>query len=219
MQFRHPLCTKPNTHITGNFYPAIRLIWIQYKGNKYGVNVDSEMTIINQFDLYEIAKTKYQKMSSIEKERNPLPEYNPYNVLQNGGRDKELKRVCEWIGEASIKYAADMVYCYYPGNTYGVVPYKYDHIYNQYEMGRIHSAMRQNMLVEKKPKNEIAQVPYYRATRYDAGYARFKRVCEYMGGKYLGVLKVTYQVHPRDNSLTRNYANDVVEARALAKVA
>jgi hypothetical protein len=215
-RFGHPLCTKPNRHITGNFFPSTRLLWVEYTGDNYGVRIDSTYNVINQYDLHEIAMAKWEQMSDYEKEDNPFPGYDPFNVLENNGRDKQLKSLCEWIG-ARFKYAADMVYCYYEGNTYGIVPYKPDHIYNQFEMARIHSAMRQHMLVNNM-EDEIKNVPYYRPTRYDPGYIRFNRMCEYMGAKYLGVLEVSYSVHKRDRSLDKSFANNVIEARFIANI-
>jgi hypothetical protein len=216
MPFGHPLCTKPNRHITGNFFPASRLLWIEYSGDNYGVNIDTTYQVINQYDLYEIAKAKYEQMNNDEKNTNPIPQYNPLNALQNNGRDKEIKSLCEWMG-AKFKYVDDFVYCYYKGNTYGVVPHKPDGIYNQFEMARIHSAMRQEMSCNKQ-EDELKNVPFYRPTRYDPGYIRFHRVCEYMGAKYLGVLKMDYSVHKRDTSLTKDFAEDVIDARNIVGI-
>jgi hypothetical protein len=216
MPFGHPLCTKPNRHITGNFYPATRLLWIEYFGENYGVNIDTACTIINQYDLHEIALARWEQMSDEEKKENPMPAYQPLNALANNGRDKQLKGLCQWM-DASFKYVDDMVYCYYEGNTYGVVPYKPEHIYNQFEMARIHSAMRQDMELNGM-EDELKNVPFYRPTRYDPGYIRFFRTCEYMGAKYLGLLKPSYSVHRRDVSLNKNFAQKVIEARRIANV-
>jgi len=179
----------------GAMYPHVRLLWIKYAGDKYGVPIHTQKEVINQYDLHAIAKAKWDKMTDEEKEADPMPSYDPDNVLENNGRDKQIIPLCKWMN-ATFKYAADNVYCRYIGNTYGAVPYNSFHIYNQYEMGRIYYAHLKDMFgsIEKSKGN----APYYYPFRYDGAFVAFKRMVDFIGADYIGKLKLTYKIHARD---------------------
>ena len=192
--------------LSEGYYPKVRLLWIKYTGDKYGVCIHTKKDIINQYDLLAIANAKWKQMSDDEKDNNPMPEYNPNNILENKGRDKQIISLCKWM-DATFKYAADTVYCRYIGNTYGAVPYNPLNIYNQYEMGRIYYAHLRDMF--GSPSNSKGKAPYYYAYRFDGNFIAFKTMLNFIGGDYIGKLKINYTIHPRD--FDKN--PDVVELR------
>ena len=173
---------------------AARDVYCKYTGNTYSIS-PNEDNIYNQYEIANILNDMRKERKYKDNNPNDLPYYRPTRYDSGFSRFQKLCITlnAEYLGTLTYKYTNgthNHIYFKYDGNTFGVIPFRKDHIYNQYELEKIIQAFDIRMI----PRKYQSFVKNYNPNSPDFNLKTVSKICNIIGAKFIGYMIKLYDI-------------------------
>ena len=173
---------------------ASRDVYCKYTGNTYSI-IPNEENIYNQYEVAIILRDMRSELKQNNNDPNILPYYRPTRYDRGFSRFQKLCITlnAEYLGHIDYKYIngpSKNIYFKYDSNTFGVIPFRKDHIYNQHELKKIIDEIDIRMI----PRNYQLLIKNYNPNIPDLAHKTMSKICNIIGAKFIGQMIKKYDI-------------------------